>query len=142
MTRLEVLRQGDGFRLACIVDGGSGGEGWMPQIIAVVGNGHDAESLADMVLREARERVLQVVEMAQAGDVPADVRSFSELHDHFDANMLGCAGVGSWFAARPLIGRGAPDREEAECAVMNCANNAVDDMIRRGGLPCRMPVPR
>jgi hypothetical protein len=133
-THLEVHRNDGRYRVACIFEEATDPVTFTPQIIAIVDGDEDAAVLAGIVLREADDRVREVLEMAKGGEIPTTVGSFEELHDHFDANMLGFGGSAEWLQGRPLIGEGAPDREEAECGVMNCANNAVDSMIRGGGL--------
>lgn len=79
----------------------------------------------------------EVKEDVAAGRVPADVGSFSELHDHVDANEYGgfCEDelADAWiehFGGRDAD-EGMPD---AFIAFMNDAQNAVDAWIKEGGL--------
>lgn len=64
----------------------------------------------------------EVIEDVRAGRVPVGVRSFSELHDHVDANHYGGAFESEW------------DGSDAGCAFWNRVHDAVDGWIKAGGL--------
>lgn len=80
--------------------------------------GWTAEEIAERIKAE-------VVEDVRGGRVPADVATFSELHDYVDANDYFDLGGDDC----PLD----PGREE-DCTVLNAASSIVDGWLWSGGL--------
>lgn len=139
-TRLEVLALAGSYRVACRVERPDGQGGSVAQTIAILSDRVGVESLVALILAEADAQVGEVRVMAGRGELPATVASFADLHDHFDANMLGAGGDLGTFEPHPLVGVQAADLSEAWCGVLNCAHNAVDAMIKGGGLQGLAPA--
>lgn len=89
-------------------------------------------------LDESIERMKQeIIDDVGAGQVPADCSSFSELHDHVDANCYG--GFCEDELMQNLIDHfGGRDENEgmpdALMAYLNNAQNAIDRWIKEGGI--------
>lgn len=85
----------------------------------------DGLSLVNMIKHEI------IADMFR-GDVPGDVATFGDLHDHVDANMYG-DGHTDRLTAWDNTGTDRDPDAEAYCAVFNDAADAVDEWIRAGG---------
>lgn len=131
---LDILPLAASYRVACRIHTPHGPEPTALQPIAIVGGEADARALAALILAEAEAQVEEVKGMVRDGEVPEGVSCFADLHDHFDANCLGMGEGAEVFKPHPLVGQGVGDLSEAWCGVLNCAHNAVDAMIRGGGL--------
>lgn len=83
----------------------------------------------------------EVDKLIEQGDVPKDVASFGDLHDHIDANTLGglCEDElfdALWAHFGGTVGEG--DMPEAMCDFMNKAQAAVSDWLHaRAGAPVK-----
>jgi len=96
------------------------------QVIAVFDNAKAAAKLAGLVEVEVAEAKHQLSAMAKNGEIPLDVKSDGELHDHFDANFL----VEEENLKGHGIGKGAPDEEEALFGVHNAIHRGIDLWLR------------
>ncbi len=67
----------------------------------------------------------EILEDIASGRVPASVVSFSELHDHIDANEYGGACEGSWF-------NGTDAQRDAGFTFWDRVQNAVDAWLKAG----------
>jgi hypothetical protein len=75
---------------------------------------------------------LDIVDLVISGRIPIDVASFSTLHDHVDANMLGDAeGVMNRYTL--MFGEQAGADKAVE--VFNIASSIVDAHLKKGTLP-------
>ena len=117
-----------------------GGADLLPQGIASGLDAPKATMLAAFVLAQADRTLGDTREAVADGSVPHDVASFSEVHDHIDANELPAGQLGV-FEPHLFVGRGVGDLEEAWCGVLNCAMSGTDAAIRRGGLAAWVPAP-
>lgn len=73
----------------------------------------------------------EILELIQAGTVPATVSSYSELHDYVDANMLGFEVYGT-FPASDETDDEAEARMDRENPVFNSASTIVDRWLASG----------
>jgi len=113
-------------------------EGGALQAIARI----DKERAARLVGAMVREALAASDEVAAGfadGSFPPDVSSFSDLHDHCDANML--ASGGAAFDDPALgIGVGVEDWSEAYCGAVNFVQFSVERGIRDGSLLARAGI--
>jgi len=70
----------------------------------------------------------EVLGMIAVGQVPADVRTFSELHDYCDANELG----GLCDEGSEIAGLASPSDDDDACEFANAVQCAVDKWLRDG----------
>jgi hypothetical protein len=87
------------------------------------------KALFDEAVARAKREVLEDV---RTGRVPRDVKDFSELHDHVDANEYGggCeeGGPACLFRVQRLVG------EDAAADFFNELQDELDGWIKGGGL--------
>lgn len=86
------------------------------------------DELRDDMIEITKSEVLQDV---RTGRVPANVASFSALHDHVDANGYG--GAFQW-ASVPSDHEGDEEYLNTHCEFWNKVQNAVDAWIKGGGI--------
>lgn len=66
--------------------------------------------------------------------MPADVASFSKLHDHVDANYYGDAfdWWGRWAESQEPDANGDVEMVEADCNFWNRVQDALDQWLKAG----------
>jgi hypothetical protein len=113
--KIEFVKHDNGFKIVS-VNGGmisnlSNGE-WM-EVCTLVESHNENPSLLDIYIAAIKKEILE-------DTVLADCKTFSELHDHCDANMLG-------FESMPEF-----DDDEKMIDFANAGMNAIDAWLRKG----------
>jgi hypothetical protein len=113
--KIEFVKYDGGFKIVS-VNGGmisnlTNGD-WM-EVCALIENHKEAPSLLDIYIAAIKKEILE-------DTVLADCKTFAELHDYCDANMLG-------FESMPEF-----DDDEKMIDFANEGMNAIDAWLRKG----------